>query len=97
MGARNIAGREERGAGRWRIKDLHSVRIHGFSGVEIKVLEIRRDVLDVIVLRPLLEGLDLFLVGAVLLEFLHYFLQICYVRQTTESVWASRTYDHLPL
>lgn len=59
------------------MQNIHSVRIHRFASVEIKVLEIGRDVLGIIVLYSILKGLNFRIVGAILLELFDNFLEVC--------------------
>ena len=55
---------------------VHSIRIHGFPAIEIKVAEIWCDLLCVIGLDFLLELFDLLFIRAAFLELLHDLLQI---------------------
>ena len=59
---------------------IHSIRIHRFASVEVEVTEVWCDLCSIVVLDLLLEGLDLLLVCAALLEFFHHFFQIACAR-----------------
>lgn len=54
----------------------HSVGIHRLARIKIKVLEIRFDMVGIIISRSRLKLLDRRFVGPLLLEFLNHFLQI---------------------
>ena len=64
--------REREGGG----VDIHPIRIHGLSSVEIEILEIGRNVFGVVILSPGLEGFYFLLVGALLLELFDDFFKV---------------------
>ena len=55
---------------------VHSIRIHGFAQVEVKILEIWGDLGGVVVLDFLLEIFNLCLIRAAFLQFFHNLLQV---------------------
>ena len=66
------------GASRKTRANVHSIRIHRFTRVEIKVFEIGSDVLGVVVLYPGLERFYFRIIGALLLELCNDFFEVCW-------------------
>lgn len=56
--------------------NIHPIRIHGLSGIEIEILEIGRNVFGIVILSPILEGFYFLLVGALLFELFDHFFEV---------------------